>query len=233
MSKRQINAKGFTIVELIIAMSIFSLVLLLITTGILTIGKRYYKGITTSRTQDATRSVVDDITRSLQISGETTVVRPAVPAIGSPTYGDVRSLCVGRTRYTYVLNSINSPSAPNPNTRRHAMWLDVMKPGQACTPLAAFASSDRPSDGDTTSDQSAAARNQARDLIPDNMRVTQFDINPIGSLYNVRLQVIYGVDDVIDPQDVTNASDDICRSSDVGGQFCAASYINTFVKQRL
>lgn len=59
------NTAGFTIVELMIATVVFSVILILITTGIIQIGKAYYKGIIGSRTQETARKITDEVGRSI------------------------------------------------------------------------------------------------------------------------------------------------------------------------
>ena len=49
--------KGFTVLELMIATTVFSVMLLLTTTGMIQIGKVYYKGLVTAKTQDTVRSI--------------------------------------------------------------------------------------------------------------------------------------------------------------------------------
>src|SRR3990172_9120101 len=61
---------GFTIVELMIATTIFSVILLIVTFGMLQIGRTYYKGITLTKTQNAARSIIDTISQDIQFSGE-------------------------------------------------------------------------------------------------------------------------------------------------------------------
>lgn len=63
--------KGFTIIELLVATTVFSVILLTLTFAVLQIGKQYYKGITSSRTQTVARSISDEVARAIQFSGGT------------------------------------------------------------------------------------------------------------------------------------------------------------------
>lgn len=99
---------GFTIVELMIATTVFSIILMIAVFGIINIGKAYYKNITSSRTQETTRQIVDDITATLQLTGEAVHFEPA------PGPGDTGKLCIGDSRYTFVKDqqvSKDNPSA--------------------------------------------------------------------------------------------------------------------------
>lgn len=91
---------GFTILELMIATMVFSVILLLVTYGIIQIGNRYYKATLQSQTQTAVRNAVDEITRSLQFSGG---------PITSTTSGNSGAYCVNGTQYIYVLHEFQVP----------------------------------------------------------------------------------------------------------------------------
>lgn len=86
--------KGFTIVELLIATMVFSVVLLVLTAGIIQIGRVYYKGITESQTQAATRAIVNAVKQDLQFSSGA-----VVPGISS---GGMKANCIGNRVYQYT-----------------------------------------------------------------------------------------------------------------------------------
>ncbi len=60
---KQLKPHGFTIIELLIATTIFSVVLLLAASGLLYIGRLYYKGLTSSATQEAARNIMQELTQ--------------------------------------------------------------------------------------------------------------------------------------------------------------------------
>lgn len=92
------NQKGFTIIELLIATSVFSIVLVVAASGILAIGRLYYKGITSSRTQETTRSVVNTITNTVQFNSQSRADDEVADTVGVP-----QAVCFGYDRYTYTL----------------------------------------------------------------------------------------------------------------------------------
>lgn len=112
------NQKGFTIIELMIATVVFSFVLLIASSAVVAIGRLYHKGITSSKTQDVTRSIMEDVSRSIQFSS-----------------GDVQSgpgvYCFGEDRYSYVINS--KVDLDNPNSR--AVVHDTRTNLNQCNPL--------------------------------------------------------------------------------------------------
>src|SRR6266498_3833396 len=65
--KRRID-NGFTIIELMVATTIFSIVLMVILASFLQIGRMFYKGISINNTNEATRTLVDDITSDIKLS---------------------------------------------------------------------------------------------------------------------------------------------------------------------
>ena len=111
--RRLKDAKGFTIIELLIATAVFSIVLLVISAAIIQIGRIYYKGITSARTQEVTRSVIDDVSQTIQFTA------------GSISSG-TGALCVGNQRYSFDLGKQRAGS-------QHSLVVDDASAG--CSPV--------------------------------------------------------------------------------------------------
>jgi prepilin-type N-terminal cleavage/methylation domain-containing protein len=92
---RKLDRNGFTIIELLIATVVFSVVLLVVTTGIVQFGKIYYKGVIQSRTQERARSIIEDISQNLQFSGS---------EISGTKGTNGGYYCVGGRRFTFQFN---------------------------------------------------------------------------------------------------------------------------------
>lgn len=90
------NIKGFTIIELLIATAVFSLVLLIFLTAFIRIGNLFYKGVNMSNTQEVARSTLDDITNDIKFSRS----RPYIVKADSTGLG---YFCIGQHRYKYNL----------------------------------------------------------------------------------------------------------------------------------
>lgn len=90
---KKLHTRGFTIIELLIATVIFSLVLLIITGAIIQFSKVYYKGVLTSKTQEVARSIVDEMSRSAQFSKTKSQSPPATN----------QAWCFGNNRFSYTL----------------------------------------------------------------------------------------------------------------------------------
>lgn len=90
MIESKANQKGFTIIELIIATTVFSVVLLLCTFGLMQIGNVYYRGITSTRTQNVTRNIIDMVSQDIELSDNGIIAtNPSVPSY----------FCAGHHRY--------------------------------------------------------------------------------------------------------------------------------------
>lgn len=92
MRLRRISDNGFTIIELMIATVVFSVILLVMTIGLLQIGRAYYKGVNSTKVQEASRAVADQVGQAIQFSGS-----------ASLTPSDTQ-LCTGNLSLRYVLN---------------------------------------------------------------------------------------------------------------------------------
>lgn len=95
--------KGFTILELLISTTVFSVILLLCTFGLIQVGRNYYRGATITRTQNVARSVMSTLTQSIQFGAEPGTTLP--PPSSNPTFG---TFCIGSLGYTYSLTSLKT-----------------------------------------------------------------------------------------------------------------------------
>ena len=225
----QPSQQGFTIIELLIATSVLTVILMLATVMITSIGNLYYKGITLSQTQDTVRSITDQLTQDLQLSdGLPSVPDPATP--GNPNINTsyaagktMYSTCVGTTRYSYALDQqINTDLS-------HVLWRDNIGSGNTCNPVDLSSA---------TPNSILSPGTNGTELIGPKSRLTAFMITVSGtSLYNVKLGVAYGDSDLLAGTDDSNllAGSDFnvgCAGS-TGDQFCATDRLITSVIQRL
>ncbi|HEY1064067.1 MAG TPA: type II secretion system protein [Candidatus Saccharimonadales bacterium] len=233
---KQSRNSGFTIIELLIATAVFSVVLLVISAAIIQIGRLYYKGITSARTQEVARSVMNDISQAIQFNvGQ-------VEEIGPPSFsnandnGNSRAICVATQQYNFVYGQQRT------NTR-HALVSREVPSG--CLGMDAQAM-----DGSVTGNE----------LLGDKMRLANLVVERqagADNAYKVTVRVVYGDSDLLcDPSATTGKAS--CTSTDgwnesigtdaaaiagtrnlscknirSGTQFCAASELSTIVKRRL
>ncbi len=101
--QRGTKHSGFTIIELLIASAVFSVVLVVVLASFVQISRIYYKGVNMANTQNATRTIVQDIQDDIQFGSNH-------PELIDDTYGNTGSshqdsFCVGDHRYAYVLGT--------------------------------------------------------------------------------------------------------------------------------
>lgn len=205
MIKLKNNQSAFTIVELIIASSVFSMVVLGAGMMIIQISRLYYKGIIVSRTQTTARNIIESISRPIQY--ESANVSPMV-IDGATNY---QVICIGEDRYTFAINKKQS-LAGGPNDIPHAAWQDKCVgsvPNLASTSLSG-----------------------GRDLLSNNMWVNSIYVEPVNTpdpgLWKVGLTVMYGDEDLIDMSPPVK-----CKGNIAGSQWCSVITYKTMVFKRI
>jgi prepilin-type N-terminal cleavage/methylation domain-containing protein len=204
----RIKQHGFTILELMIASTVFSVVLLLCTIAIIQVGRMYYRGVVSSRTQESARAVIDDISQAIQFSGDD--VNTAVASVGAS-----QAFCVGQRRYTYRPTGASNPSAGK------VLVVDELPSSNCLT-------------GAPSAQNLVGPSVQGRDLLGQNMRVISMSVSPVGvgtqRLWRISVAVAYGDYTLTDPDSDGQLE---CPSLNLGGQFCAISDLTTVVQKRL
>jgi len=228
MSKlKKSNAAGFTIIELLIATLIFSLVLMLITVSVLSFTKSYYQGVNQSNTQTAARAIIDDISQAIQFSGGG--INPGLADPGDGSNG----FCIGNRRYSFLLGwqLIEVDPTADLNQSKHALVVDTTG---VCTGSKAQAiHNDGPVAG--------------TELLPPRMRLAKLNVESTGSpaVWRVTVRVVYGDNDLLcspsngadcktgDTTSPLNKPDLSCKVAFAGSQYCAAAELSTVVKKRV
>lgn len=238
---KKLRQKGFTIIELMIATSVLATILVTVSIIMISIGNLYYKGINQARVQDGTRSIADEISQRLQLSG----LPPKQPAAPDPN--GTNAYCIGTTRYTYVIGvqiGTNGPGAPSPSPIpfQHVLWRDTIQSADTCQVATLTAAN--PSQG---SDVGNSDAKDGSELMVPNSRLINFSITPLSSPYTLALGIAYGDDDLLCSPSVpascatTTAmtalsnythGDLLCKGN-AGDQFCSTSDLSTTVVQRL
>lgn len=199
---------GFTVIELMVATAVFSVILLLATTGLLYIVRAYYKGITSSATQEVARSVIQDITQDFELTGG--YFKQLTPSSND-------GFCIGNNMYSYKIDKkTNDPGGPNALVVRSVSGCETKQPDNVIT--------------GTDSTGVFNVRSQWRELLGSNMRVHALSATPDTinkpQAISITLQIIAGEDDMIDLATGT------CKGS-FGTQFCASSKLTTYAIRRL
>lgn len=232
--------RGFTIVELMIALSVLSVLLITVTMILIQIGALYSKGVNAANLQTINRNIVADLSSQLQFSGTAPV--GCTPQANPPTcYADsvndtgsidgggswaatVYSYCIGSTRYSYVLNHELGTDSSNNQITRHVLWRDTLSPTATGCPALKILSQDAPTD--------ASSQGDGYEVLSNHMRLTRFDIEPTSSssgIYNIDVWMAFGDSDLVQTAANGLAS---CRGGS-GTQFCVPSNISTQVIGRV
>ncbi len=231
---RQVGQRGFTIVELLIASAVFSVVLLICAVGLLQIGRTYYKGITSSQTQEAARSIIEEVSKTIQFNGGNVglMIHPGSEPSENPATPSY--ICIGNKRFAFVLNhQLISSATLGPNQSRHALGVD----SRPCT------------SGAPQPLNNSNLLADSKELLPPNMRLTKFEVSCVkndatpdpsdcltDNLYKVTVRVVSGHQDVLADSDKSRPGPDLpgeCLPNSIGGQFCAVAELSTTVQKRV
>lgn len=242
--------KGFTIVELMIALSVLSVILVMATVIMISISSLYTKGVNAASLQNTARTVAADVTSSLQFSDEApSPCSPSDPAAKTCSAkpvdaGDqvprpysssgvnvlVYAFCIGSVRYSYVMDrTLGTDSSLTADAiTPHVLWRDSIRPSAPCQPLDL-------SRDDVQADSSSSdlpGRSKGFEMLGEHMRLTRFKIleQPASSgVYKVDAWVAYGDNDLLNRDSLGHST---CNGG-IGTQFCSAAEITTHVVGRL
>jgi prepilin-type N-terminal cleavage/methylation domain-containing protein len=213
------NTQGFTLIELMIATIIFSMVLLVMLAGFLQVSRMFYKGVTISSTNEAARTLVDSIINDYRFT------QSAVPIASS---GSKRYFCIGSHRYTYITAGNAGVGAKVDSGDLVAPTSNSMKAGIVV---------------DTVSTCNAPNNigTNARQLIGLNMQLNDFNFIPANNGVFVHARVVfYGVDNqvftsVANPNNPDLAlldADAHCEGDLLNTSFCAMADFRSTVALR-
>ncbi|HUC89836.1 MAG TPA: prepilin-type N-terminal cleavage/methylation domain-containing protein [Patescibacteria group bacterium] len=213
----QKSQNGFTIVELMVALAVFSVILLVMTVAIMQVSKLYYKGITEANTQSTARSVIDTVSQAIQFSGGTVLDTPT-----SPTSGNSYDFCVNNQEFSYRPGYQLTDGTAGVHQTKHAL---VLRTVAACSGPT----------GQVMSGGSVVGR----ELLAPNMRLSNIVVKNLGNnLYKVQVRIAYGDSDLLySPSNPTSTNGDLATDAtckgQAGRQFCAVSEISTIVISRV
>ncbi len=219
---------GFTIIELMIALTVLSIILVIASVLMIQIGSLYSKGVNAATLQNATRNITDDISSGIQFSGGTPGYGSSIP--GPP---QVNVFCINRTRYTYVLQrELGNDSSYNPvQYTEHVMWRDTMDIDTCLNTLDL--SQPDPTSGRPQS-ITRSVPGSGYEMIPEHVSITRFKIvetPPLGSgVWAIDISTAYGDYDLVVTSDPTGKA--TCNGG-AGTQFCSTANISLTVKRRV
>lgn len=255
-NKTKISDKGFTIIELMIALSVLSVLLLICTMVLLNLGKTYVKGNNYAAVQNTARNIMNNVTSQLQLGDV---------SFNALKSGNGGSYCIGATRYSFLIGQQVEPSPSGSDQTPHALWRDTLSSSGACSDLVNEPSGDSHFPDEMTQTSEAPSDNlsvagSGSELLSQGMRLTAFSISPLTStagLYAVKIGVAYGDSDLLCVDGMSLDGGNDCSQSQIssypndhisnlkspsgqvqcisgiGEQFCAVSNLSENVVSRL
>lgn len=219
MNKFNRQNTGFTIVELMIATLVFSVILLIATYGIINIGRLYRKSLTSNQTQQTARSIIDTVSQNIKFNSG-----PVIPGVNS---NFVYCLGSGKRLSFLIDGQVKRITGGGNTTFQHGFVID-----------------DTPCNNTTQPQAFTYVGTDAilgKELLAPGMRITKFYIcypsmqttvdctsslvNMLSSdLYYINVKVVYGDDDLL------SGSPKDCKQS-AGREFCASSELSTYVQK--
>jgi prepilin-type N-terminal cleavage/methylation domain-containing protein len=229
------TTSGFTIIELMIATLVFSIILLVIIGAFLQIGHIFFKGVSLANTQESSRSLIGDITDDLRFARnpqciddkESTDSQSVANTPQCTVDANTRFFCVGTHRYVYTLAK-NMPAGSQKMTNDDISQNSYTNyKGVVETTIPAGC----PHPG-TTSE-----KNRKQLLGPD-MQLNALSMKCAANFCTIHTHIIfYGADDGVfesasAPSDALRAPDAQCTGDLRSTQFCAVSDMTTSVNMR-
>lgn len=250
---------GFTIIELLIATVVMSLVLILLTTGVIQMTDSYYQGVTQTNTQNAARSIINTIGQALQFQGLPYNAGNTTPSISGDCYnaaelpyaGCRMYFCIGDQEYVYQLGDEVVGGNPQSNQAYHGfVILNGVSDATQCTAPGT----------DNYLQQNQSLGNNATEFLSPSMRLSEFKIAPIicappvsdpanptpqcsqnvNQLYEIDVQVTYGNDNLLMcPGDNSDPAQNQCAgtgttcNSEVSTSFCDTADLHSIVDRRV
>jgi prepilin-type N-terminal cleavage/methylation domain-containing protein len=207
---------GFTIIELLIATTVFSVVLLLMTFGIIQVTNTFFKGDNDASTQRVATSVLNTLSQAVQFNGGT-------------VSQSANTLCIGGQQFSYWLGY---QLEPNANGALDQKTSALVENTGGCTGTASATGRELLTDDMRLSNLTVTCLSSA---------TLCSSTTTAGALYQIDVRVVYGDYDLLYspsqphllPLQAALATDAACSGQGVGEQFCAASNISTVVSERI
>ena len=204
---------GFTIIELMIATSVFSIILLISMAALVYIGGLYYKGVTVSKTQEVTRDVMSTVGDAIRYGREDITSVPAAQVTGP---SDWNSYCIGIRKYSFKLNTVLMKDPVAGKAQANQVFTETIDASCGTTVLD-------PTPADSLDGQ------PPREILGEFMRVNSFEITALPSgLTQVSISIAYGGEGELSADsEIFNFNVggvvETCRTGVPGGRFCAVS----------
>lgn len=202
------SQKGFTIVELMIAVSVFAVAMVMVMGGVIFISKQYRQATTRVALEEASRNVHQQVTQAMQFNGAGTAVDAAV--------GDYWATCIGHEMYIYGQNF----SGVTIDASNIAGLYNNQKEGLYVGGIPAGGCSNAPAD--------FATNGSFHNLLPPGVKVVEFKITGADHTGFSTVFVKAPSSDGGDLLEVDAVTNEIrCDVSLAGKEFCSVVKLNS------
>ena len=211
--KQKSGGFGFTIIELMIATVVFSVVLLVCLAAFLQVGRLFYKGVNLSLTQDDTRDMVSSISNDIRFSKNAPITNNMATPNGY--------FCIGLHRYKYMLGNHLYLGSENFSSNYGLVKEEI---SAGCPSPSVPGSGSNPTE-----------------LLGNSMQLNDLAVGCINTQCNVHVHVVfYGDDNTVfespshlgyTPSQALTAPDANCTGALSGSQYCATADFATTVLQ--
>ena len=202
-----INKKGFTIVELMIAVTVFSVAAVLVMTGVIVIARQYQQASTRVALEEASRNIHQQITESIRFA-KGTISSPLPSTASSST--NYSYVCIGSNMYIY--GTYNSPYDTNYTSLKEGLYL---RQAVEC-------------------DSANADIDLATNLLPPKSKVLIFTIGNAAA-NNGKISTLFirsGDDNLVDFSGAL-PSEIKCKSGVAGREYCTYVPLESYATQRV
>lgn len=208
---RRLNKKGYTLIELMISISFFSLLLLMIIYGFVQINRSYTRGIVIKTIQESSRDVIEDISNTIRTSTNVSFISPSYPTVGQSTR---YRLCLDGVRYAWNQQNESKTTLEVSDERyitNETFSMVRMFDNGSCT--------------------DNIDKRYAEEVLDNRAMIQHFEVKPVAGTNNSYRLVLTvstkGTADLLKTYGV-NATCDV----KVGDQFCDVAKFNTVVTSR-
>ena len=205
-----VKQKGFTLVELILAMAFFSFILLFVIVGFVQINRSYTRGITTKEVQNTARELMENICLAIRNSEANSIETfNTVP-------GRLR-LCAGTTRFGWNMADAggNFTSEVYGDTGG-IISISRTSTGACQDPIAL----------------NASGGNGTQSLVPDNIVVQYLEVRRLGTSNSYTVELVISTDGRANPLDFSTFGPNATCDIQTGDQFCDVARLETVVTAR-
>ena len=201
--------QGFTIVELMIATGVFATIVMVITVGIIFIGRQFQQTSTRVKLENATREIHQQVEQSIAFS--------SVDSVNSSANSGWISTCIGNKRYTYAETATGTPSYTTASytSAKPGLYVDDISvtPG-SCTVLS-------------NPDSSASG---ASNMLPSGSKVLYFNVNS----GTITTKLAYADADLLTltstPQSYSAVE---CKALVTGKEYCSVVQLSSSTSKRI